>query len=761
MTKALFFLFLFPSVSFAAFDTWLAQDLKAKNSFVLKTHTRICAFVPGGCTAWVDKVTGIYVAGRDGNAIYRLTSSGDSRLRPWVYPGGSWSYGGGSWSVTSSGFGISYNGRLCMRNWGPFGIRAAKMTWTGPAPDRAAMCNFSPTTAWPADWGPSWFDTHVCSGEYDFLGRYEVRFGGDDTRHFTVLTCNQSFELGAFPEYRADELSCPRPAADFDNHSVVDELRAGYSALAASSVAHERDYASAIRTDVDKAVEYLTEGVVSTGSVATGNYFPNPFSGAASTAPMYTLENADSGGQTWLTGTALPRNFSVAVKNSDGSLVSGHPVTFSVTAAPASDWSFLPGEPGQPVTLDSVNGIAETGFKLGTTPGEYLMSASCPDCCPKVTFTASALTTAQVTELRPHNCDSTGYIGTPLLDSVRVKAVNTLTGNPVPGRQVVFTLVSHPGGTGMLLLPSAPDPAATNLMGIAKAALTLGSIPGNYRVSAVCQSCEAGQEAVCDIEALPTPEKYDIVPGVSPLVLKKSPIAVVVTPETVPPGNSADIIARGPPGITLLASVEPVPNTGGHQHTNHVRPAGTIAPASGVLNSEGEVPFTYTAGEVGGQERLIFRVSGSADYGDAVILVSVPGLERLGPGPDYYLSGETPTHPSNHYGTELLRGEIPNIARAYTDIYGAFLRVDDMSLINGGLFDVCGNWNTSGCPRNPGGGHSTHREGRNADFGYHHLTNARRLERVPDMYTRLRNILTTHPEIQCRTTYPGSHIECP
>lgn len=495
MTKAIFFLLLFPSVSFAAFDAWLTQDLKAKNALILKTHTRICAFVPGGCSAWVDRVTGIYVSGRDGDAIYRLTSSADPQLRPWVYPGGSWSYGGGSWSVTSSGFGISYNGQLCRRGWSPFGIRAAKMTWTGPEPARAAMCNFSPTTAWPAEWAPSWFDTHACSGEGDFLGRYEVRFSGDDTRRFTVLTCNQNFDLGSFSKSQADELVCPRPASDFHNQSIVDELRAGYSALAASTVVHERNYASAIRADIDKAIEYLTEGVVSTGSVATGNYFPNPFSSPASTAPLYTLEYAGGGGQTWITGTALPGNLKVAVKSSDGSPASGHPVTFSVTTVPASDWSFIPGEPGQPVTLDTVNGTAETGFKLGTAAGDYLIKASCPDCCPNAAFTASALTTAQATELSVVQCDKYADINSRVNNAFIVRAFNTLTRAGEPGLDIAFSAsAAPPGASGQQTMPGSVQ---TNDLGIAFVSVRTGDAYGGYAYTANCPSCQRNSSVDC------------------------------------------------------------------------------------------------------------------------------------------------------------------------------------------------------------------------------------------------------------------------
>jgi hypothetical protein len=563
-----------------------------------------------------------------------------------------------------------------------------------------------------------------------------------------------------FPSTQVSDAPCDC-AARADIKTIADTL-AEYRALLTPPEGHDMHDSNRDLTELDQVLAEINSGVRIGAEDLEGDTNPPPESNPW-TESYNQLQHAGGENQLWLCGESLPRNFKVAVKNSDGSPASGHPVTFSVTAAPAADWSFLPGEPGQAVTLETVNGTAETGFKLGTAAGDYLIKASCPNCCPNVAFTASALTTAQVTELRPHNCDSTGYTGTPLLDSVRVKAVNTLTGNPVSGRQVVFTLVSHPGGTGMLLLPSAPDPATTNPMGIAKAALTLGSIPGNYRVSAVCQSCEAGQEAVCDIEALPTPEKYDIVPGVSPLVLKKSPIAVVVTPEAVPPGSPAHIIARGPPGITLLASVEAVPNTGGHQHTNDVRPSGTITPASGVLNSEGELPFTYTAGEVGGQERLVFRVSGSAEYGDAVILVSVPGLDRLGPSPDYYLSGEKPTHPSNHYGANTLRQEIPKLAQAFkssaTLSSGGAISVNDMSLINGGVFDYTNNWGTP---------HTCHKTGTSVDLDRVTVRNRYRI-RLRNMARKINALLLENPQVNCRIVFEPItsdgrcmvHLECP
>jgi len=184
----------------------------------------------------------------------------------------------------------------------------------------------------------------------------------------------------------------------------------------------------------------------------------------------------------------------------------------------------------------------------------------------------------------------------------------------------------------------------------------------------------------------------------------------------------------------------------------------------GILDGNGDATFTYTAGEVGGQERIIIsapELSPSGGYGDAVVLVSVVGLSRLGPSVDYFLVGETPEHPSNHYGSSLLRQEIPAVARAYMDEYDAFLRVDDMILINGGMFDVCATWNVNDvCAKVPNGGHLTHRDGKNVDFGYYHMINGQP-RRVSDMVERLGNLLIANPEINCQTTYEGSHLECP
>jgi hypothetical protein len=132
---------------------------------------------------------------------------------------------------------------------------------------------------------------------------------------------------------------------------------------------------------------------------------------------------------------------------------------------------------------------------------------------------------------------------------------------------------------------------------------------------------------------------------------------------------------------------------------------------------------------------------------------SVPGLSTLCPLPastdgSYVLTGGTDNygtgarHPGNHYGSTLFNGRIQKIAKAWSAIpyVGTLppLAINDMSLIDGGLFDFTPNWlpslrkaDVSSCSTSAGKGaavyllpsswcgpaHKTHRWGDAADIG--------------------------------------------
>ena len=548
---------------------------------------------------------------------------------------------------------------------------------------------------------------------------------------------------------QSDQLSCQLLTDIEAVKAMLTAYKAYLSSCNSSFLSPERNYDL---IEINQILSELENGVLLKSADISGDTNP-PLASNPWAVVFNKLSISDGNNQTQIMGNPLDKQLKVNVTDTNGVPQTGINIDFSVTQPADYIWS-------RSVQTDS--GAAETAFTLGPASGTYQINASCAECCPtEVSFTATALTNAQTTELRSYYCDTSAVINSTVTNGVRVRAVNRITGKAVPERAVTFTLVSHPGGTGMSLTPVPPDAASTNPQGVARAELALGSLPGNYRISAVCQSCEGNQEVLCNVNALARPNLYEVAPKVTPLILKKSPITVTLNPYIVPPGGTATVSVKGPTNLGLVPSVAPVQHTGGHQHGVEGRPHGMISPVMGITDENGDTTFTYTAGEVGGQERIIISAPELEDYGDAVVLVAVQGLVRLGPSPDYFLSGETPTHPSNHYGSELLRQEILNIAMAYTDEYGAFMRVDDMSLINGGLFDVCGNWNTAGCLRNPNGGHEAHRDGKNADFGYYHITTQGQRRRILDMYNRLNNLLLTHTMINCQTTYAGSHIECP
>ena len=85
----------------------------------------------------------------------------------------------------------------------------------------------------------------------------------------------------------------------------------------------------------------------------------------------------------------------------------------------------------------------------------------------------------------------------------------------------------------------------------------------------------------------------------------------------------------------------------------------------------------------------------------------VPGLVDLVGGVGINLIGDKPWHPSNHWGTVATIQAVRDLARAYYLEYQEDLDINDISLRDGGVFDLNRNW------RPPD--HSIHREGKNVD----------------------------------------------
>jgi len=182
-----------------------------------------------------------------------------------------------------------------------------------------------------------------------------------------------------------------------------------------------------------------------------------------------------------------------------------------------------------------------------------------------------------------------------------------------------------------------------------------------------------------------------------------------------------------------------VPGSGGHseaEHNNGTRPIpdgiyGVFAAGQGVTNAAGEFTTNYTPTRFGGSETITIT---SPDFPNAsaiaTLTVTVQNLDVLprdnaryiqtggqnngGPRAGHFVhpgpvnAGSQADPNENHWGTQGLRDGIGILADAYNDEYpNDPLYINDMSLRNGGLFDIDGDWDTD---------HWDHRTGLNVDI---------------------------------------------
>lgn len=183
--------------------------------------------------------------------------------------------------------------------------------------------------------------------------------------------------------------------------------------------------------------------------------------------------------------------------------------------------------------------------------------------------------------------------------------------------------------------------------------------------------------------------------------------------------NSTTVRVDGTPGTSVSIQVTGTRDSGGHidaQHTG-TRHVGTFGNNSttinGVLNNSGVFITTYTASHIAGPVTIV--ASGGGASSSAPVQVRVAGLQELGPGTGYVLTGFDccPAHPegTNHWGTAAANTALTNIALHYRAQYDnpAALWYNDQSLPLGGKFELARSWLNSGS-------HSEHRTGINTDL---------------------------------------------
>jgi hypothetical protein len=157
------------------------------------------------------------------------------------------------------------------------------------------------------------------------------------------------------------------------------------------------------------------------------------------------------------------------------------------------------------------------------------------------------------------------------------------------------------------------------------------------------------------------------------------------------------------PNCNASLSLAPVADSGGHAHDDPTRPAGSLSLTSGSTGSSGLL-VTYTAPEVSGQVTL--SLSGSQSDGTPIpastmtIDVGVNGLEALALSSNYNLTGGGSTfpHPDNHFALPYINLALAAIAKDFeAQNNGAKLSYNDMSLVEGGIFDLYQNWAPPHC----------------------------------------------------------------
>ena len=204
-------------------------------------------------------------------------------------------------------------------------------------------------------------------------------------------------------------------------------------------------------------------------------------------------------------------------------------------------------------------------------------------------------------------------------------------------------------------------------------------------------------------------------------------ITVSLSPISVSPQAQSTVTVTVLPaqsGRSVTLQVQEAANSGGHQHIG--RPLGTFGSASGTTDAGGNFRTIYTASLSGGSEIVLATTTGGLGA-TASLTVLVPGLSQLASGVRYNLVGATATHPSNHFGTSTLNAALAAVADQYFASFSERLSYNDMSLIQGGLFDISANWTSP---------HAFHREGRNCDINPAPLS--------ADRDARLRDIVTAN-----------------
>lgn len=179
---------------------------------------------------------------------------------------------------------------------------------------------------------------------------------------------------------------------------------------------------------------------------------------------------------------------------------------------------------------------------------------------------------------------------------------------------------------------------------------------------------------------------------------------------TVSVTNSAGQIRPNRDVLLGLASTD---NTAGHMHGADGKPAGDLDRLQVNTGPGGVATVTFTAPDPSGPV-LVMATSAGATSTTVTIEVGILGLEELGPGATYGLTGDKPIHQLNHFATGSHIAQLLTLANKFYAQFGSRLTFNDSSLPLGGLYDVgSSRWTPP---------HKGHREGLHTDLRTNGLT---------------------------------------
>ena len=178
------------------------------------------------------------------------------------------------------------------------------------------------------------------------------------------------------------------------------------------------------------------------------------------------------------------------------------------------------------------------------------------------------------------------------------------------------------------------------------------------------------------------------------------------------------------PDYEIQTSMQFIQGTGGHNHTNNEFPTeslGTLRNTNteqegvGMLTTQtgedGRIEIEYTASAFSGQFEITVESTSHNSSLNGALTVKVPNLLLFQGNGSYQLTGATGAHSDNHYiANQQAMESLLNTANAFAiaswNSTGQ-MRLNDMSIEWGGIFDITGEWEVP---------HSSHRTGRNVDI---------------------------------------------